>query len=99
MKETMQLCVGCKAFFLGMRMHGAEGDGLKHAITVAFMTLAFVQVIHVLSSRSETRSAFDARLFKNGWLWGAVALCTILQVAAVYVPFLRVTLRTVPLGA
>ena len=87
------------AFFLGMRMHGEEGDGLKHAITVAFMTLALVQVVHVFSSRSETRSAFDARLFKNGWLWGAVALCVLLQVAAVYVPFLRAILHTVPLGA
>ena len=80
-------------------MHGAEGEGLKHAITVAFMTLALVQVVHVFSSRSETRSAFDARLFKNGWLWGAVALCVLLQVAAVYVPFLRAILHTVPLGA
>lgn len=87
------------AFFLGMRMHGAEGEGLKHAITVAFMTLALTQVVHVFSSRSETRSAFDARLFKNGWLWGAVALCVLLQAAAVYVPFLRAILHTVPLGA
>jgi len=87
------------AFFVGMRMYGAEGEGLEHAITVAFMTLAFVQVIHVFSSRSETRSAFDARVFKNGWLWGAVALCILLQLAAVYVPFLRAVLHTVPLGA
>jgi Ca2+-transporting ATPase len=87
------------AFFLGMRMHGAEGEGLKHAITVAFMTLALVQVVHVFSSRSETRSAFDARLFKNGWLWGAVALCVLLQGAAVYIPFLSTILHTVALGA
>jgi len=86
-------------FVIGMRMHGAEGEGLTHAITVAFMTLALVQVVHVFSSRSETRSAFDAGLFKNGWLWGAVALCVVLQVAAVYVPFLRAILHTVPLGA
>jgi len=87
------------AFFLGMRMYGTEGQGLKHAITVAFMTLSFVQVVHVFSSRSQTRSAFDARLFKNGWLWGAVALCVLLQMAAVYVPFLRAVLHTVALGA
>jgi len=87
------------AFFLGMRMHGAEGEGLKHAITVAFMTLALVQVVHVFSARSETRSAFDARIFKHGWLWGAVALCILLQLAAVYVPFLQSILHTVPLDA
>jgi Ca2+-transporting ATPase len=62
------------------------------------MTLAFAQVVHVFSSRSETRSAFDARLFENHWLWGAVALCVLLQMGAVYVPFLRSVLHTVPLG-
>jgi len=87
------------SFFIGMRMHGTEGEGLKHAITVTFMTLAIVQVVHVFSSRSETRSAFDAGLFKNLWLWGAVTLSILLQVAAVYVPFLRSILHTVPLGA
>jgi magnesium-transporting ATPase (P-type) len=87
------------AFFIGMQIYGAEGEGLKHAITVAFMTLALVQVVHVFSSRSETRSAFGGRLFKNGWLWGAVVLCLLLQVAAVYVPFLRAILHTVPLDA
>jgi len=87
------------AFFIGMRMHGAEGEGLEHAVTITFMTLAFVQVVHVFNARSLTRSAFDARLFTNGWLWGAVAVCTLLQLAAVYVPFMRSVLHTVPLGA
>jgi len=87
------------AFLVGMRMHPVGAEGMERAMTVAFMTLAFVQVVHVFSSRSETRSAFDARLFKNGWLWGAVALCVLLQIAAVSVPFLRAILHTVPLGA
>ncbi|CAN5810742.1 calcium-transporting P-type ATPase, PMR1-type [soil metagenome] len=87
------------AFFIGMRMHGTGAEGSKHAVTMTFMTVALVQVVHVFSSRSETESAFDARLFKNGWLWGAVALCVLLQVAAIYVPFLRAILHTVPLDA
>ncbi len=87
------------AFFLGMRMHGTQAEGLKHATTMTFMALALAQVVHVFSSRSETGSAFDARLFKNGWLWGAVVLCILLQMAAVYVPFLSTILHTVPLGA
>jgi len=91
--------VSLLAFALGMRMHGTEGPGLKHAVTIAFMTLAFVQVIHVFSARSQTRSAFDARLFTNGWLWGAVLVCVLLQLAAVYLPFLNTILHTVPLGA
>ena len=87
------------AFFLGMQMHGVEGEGLKRAITVTFMTLALVQVVHVFSARSETGSAFDSRLFANGWLWGAVVLCILLQLAAVYVPFLQSILHTAPLDA
>ena len=38
-------------------------------------------------------------MFTNGWLWGAVLICLLLQVAAVYVPFLQAVLHTVPLTA
>jgi len=84
-------------FFIGMRWYGTEGDGLRHAVTLAFMTLALAQVFHAFNARSQRRSAFDARLFTNGWLWGAVLVCLLLQLAAVYVPFLQTVLHTVPL--
>jgi Ca2+-transporting ATPase len=84
------------AFGVGMRWHGTEGEGLRQAITMAFMTLALSQVFHVFNARSQTRSAFDGRLFTNGWLWSAVVLCLILQAAAVYVPLLQQVLHTVP---
>jgi len=87
------------AFFIGMRWYGTQGAGLRHAVTIAFMTLALAQVFHVFNARSQTRSAFTARLFTNGWLWGAVLICLLLQVAAVYVPFLQAVLHTVPLTA
>jgi Ca2+-transporting ATPase len=61
------------------------------------MTLALAQVFHAFNARSQTRSAFTARLFTNGWLWGATLACILLQLAAVYVPFLRGVLHTVPL--
>jgi Ca2+-transporting ATPase len=38
------------------------------------------------------------RPFANRWLWGAVIVCLILQLAAVYWPFLQVVLRTVSLN-
>lgn len=40
---------------------------------------------------------FTARLFTKGWLWAAVALCGLLQLAAVYGPVLHTVLRTTPL--
>ena len=95
------LLAGCTlaAFAIAMRWYGADGDGLPHAVTVAFMTLALAQVFHTFNARSRTRSAFTSRLFTNGWLWGAILICVLLQLAAVYVPFLREVLRTVPLAA
>ncbi len=87
------------AFAVGMRWYGAEGDGLRHAVTIAFMTLAMAQVFHAFNARSRTRSAFTSRLFTNGWLWGATLICVLLQLGAVYVPLLREVLRTVPLTA
>jgi Ca2+-transporting ATPase len=91
--------VALLAFYIGMRWYGTEGVGLRHAVTIAFMTLALAQVFHVFNARSQTRSAFTARLFTNGWLWGAVLICLVLQAAAVYVPFLRAVLQTVSLTA
>jgi len=87
------------AFQVGLRWYGATGDGLRHAVTIAFMTLALAQIFHTFNARSQTRSAFSARLFSNVWLWGAVAASLLLQAAAIYVPFLRDVLRTVPLTA
>ena len=85
------------AFATSMHWYGAEGVGLRHAETVAFMTLALAQVFHAFNARSPTRSAFSARLPTNAWLWGATLICVLLQAAAVYVPLLRDLLRTVPL--
>ena len=82
------------AFVIGMRWHGTTGAGLRLATTMAFMTLALVQVVHAFNARAQRRSAFS-RIFTNGWLWTAVLLCLLLQAAAVYVPVLQRVLHTV----
>ncbi len=84
------------AFALGMHWYGSEGAELRHATTMAFMTLALSQIFHAFNARSQSRSTFTRRLFTNPWLWGAVAMCVILQAAAVYVPILQRVLQTVP---
>ncbi|MGB4712324.1 MAG: cation-transporting P-type ATPase [Fuerstiella sp.] len=84
------------AFAVGMHWHGTSGDGLRAATTMAFMTLALSQVFHAFNARSQNRSAFTDRLFTNGWLWAAVALCLALQAAAVYLPLLQRVLHTAP---
>jgi Ca2+-transporting ATPase len=87
------------AFALGMRWYGEQGVGLRHAETMAFMTLALAQVFHAFNARSRRQSLFSARLFSNLWLWGATAICVLLQVAAVFLPPLRNVLRTTLLSA
>jgi len=87
------------AFAIGMRWYGIEGEGLRQATTMAFITLAFAQVFHAFNARSQSRSIFTRRLFTNVWLWAAVAMCLALQFAAVYVPILQKVLQTVPPSA
>jgi Ca2+-transporting ATPase len=87
------------AFYIGMTWYGTEGEGLRHAVTLAFMALALGQVAHAFNARSQDDSAFSSRLFTNGWLWAATAICILLQVAAVYLPWLGGVLDTVPLSA
>jgi Ca2+-transporting ATPase len=95
------LLSGCTlaTFATGMRWYGAEGGGLRHAVTIAFMTLALAQTFHAFNARSKTRSAFTSRLFTNGWLWAATLIRVLLQLAAVNAPLLRDVLHTVPLAA
>jgi Ca2+-transporting ATPase len=83
------------SFRVALAWYGRD-DGLRHAETVAFMTLAFVQILHVFNVRSSKGSIFGKRFFTNRWLWGAVALCALLQVGANASTFLRSVLHTVP---
>jgi Ca2+-transporting ATPase len=87
------------AFYMGLQWYGSNGDGLRRATTIAFMTLALAQVFHAFNARSPRRSAFDQNLFANAWLWAAVAGCILLQIAAVYVPLLQRVLHTTSLTA
>jgi len=75
-----------------------EGSGdMRYAQTMAFTTLVLFSLFTVFNSRSDDRSAF-AGLFSNGWLWAAVLLSLVLQVAVVYVPFLQHAFSTVALS-
>ena len=76
-----------------------EGAGdMRYAHTMAFTTIVFFSLFTVFNARSDERSAF-AGLFSNKWLWGAVVLSLLLQVAVIYVPFLQQAFSTVSLSA
>lgn len=82
------------AFAVGRRWFSS--DALIPA-TMAFMTLALAQILHAFTARSQRTSLFVG-IFSNRWLWGAIAVCVALQLAAVEIPLLRATLHTASLS-
>jgi Ca2+-transporting ATPase len=86
------------AFGIAMQWHGRTGAGLAQSVTVAFMTLSMIQILHTFSARSQTASIFGAGLFTNRWLWMAVIGSGTLQLVAVESPFLRELLGTTRLS-
>ncbi|TFD31821.1 cation-translocating P-type ATPase [Cryobacterium sp. TMT1-19] len=68
-------------------------DGLTVARTAGFTTLVFAQLFNTLNARSELTTAFH-RLFVNPWLWGAILLAILLQVAVVELPLLQTAFGT-----
>ena len=70
---------------------------LATARTAGFTVLVFTSLFTCFSARSDTTSAFT-HLFVNPWLWGAIALSVLLQVAVVNLDFLNLAFGTVPLA-
>ena len=71
-------------------------QSLDSARTAGFTVLVFAHLFNCFNARSETTSAFH-RVFVNPWLWGALGLSGLLQVAVVHLPFLNLAFGTVPL--
>jgi magnesium-transporting ATPase (P-type) len=76
---------------------GGSGS-IDEARTMAFTTLVFAQLFNCFNARSDRTSAFH-HLFTNRWLWGAIGLSAVLQVAVVELGFLNDAFGTTPLGA
>jgi P-type Ca2+ transporter type 2C len=85
---------------IDMYLRGGLIEGtqeLNQARTAAFTVLVFCQLFNCFNARSETTSAFH-HLFVNRWLWGAIALSAVLQIAVVHIGFLNTAFGTVPLS-
>jgi len=74
----------------------AGTQSLEQARTAAFTVLVLAQLFNCFNARSDTASAWHG-LFSNRWLWGAVALSALLQVAVVELGTLNLAFGTVPL--
>jgi P-type Ca2+ transporter type 2C len=73
-----------------------SGD-LRYAQTMTFTCLTLAQFFNVFNSRSDRRSAF-AGIFSNRWVWGALVLSLVLQLAVTYVPAMQQAFGTMPLS-
>ncbi|MFW9078455.1 cation-translocating P-type ATPase [Pseudomonas sp. P2757] len=71
-------------------------QSLDKARTACFTVLVLAQLFNALSSRSESASGFIG-LFSNRWLWGAIALAMVLQIAVVHWSPLNQAFGTSPL--
>jgi len=54
---------------------GLDGSAV---VTVTFLTLAFAQLWHVFNMRQVQARFFDNEITRNAFVWGALALCTLL---------------------
>lgn len=70
---------------------------LAAARTAGFTVLVFAQLFNCFNARSERNSALRY-MFTNRWLWGAIGLSVILQIAVVELDVLNSAFGTVPLS-
>ncbi len=75
------------------------GD-MKFARTIAFATIASVDIIYIFSFKNLERNIFRTpNFFKNWYLFLGVIYSSILVIIAIYVPFFNRVLETKPLAA
>src|SRR3546814_5146640 len=65
---------------------------------MAFTPLVMFQLFNAFNAHSDEQSAFHG-LFRNHWLWAALALSLILHILVVYMPFLQEAFSTTDLSA
>lgn len=92
-------CVTLLSFWIGLQQYGNQGDEIRKASTMAFMTLAFAQIFHTFSTRSQRRLTFATYLFTNSWFWAAMIFCLSIQIATPYLTLSQRLLHIVPPSA
>jgi Ca2+-transporting ATPase len=71
------------ALIIGLFWLGIEE---QKAVSVSFLTLAFVQLWHVFNMRNRGSDFLKNDIVRNPFIWGALLLCAVLLLAAVYIP-------------
>jgi Ca2+-transporting ATPase len=95
------------AFLIGLTrfefwgLSGLEAElALRHAQTMAFVTLSASELFRAYTARSERYSVFSVGLFSNKWMQWAVLGSFLVLLATVYIPGLNETIfGNVPLDS
>jgi Ca2+-transporting ATPase len=64
------------------------------AVTVSFITLGATKLWFVFNLRDSDSTPFDNTVVRNPFIWGSIALCSVLLLLAVYLPGLNGLLNT-----
>lgn len=73
------------------------GADMTKAWTISLTVLAVIQWFNAWNCRSDTKSIFQMNPFSNLYLIGATVIVIVLQLLAVYNPFMQSILHTGPL--
>jgi Ca2+-transporting ATPase len=87
--------IGAFVIASGMYVDGLQSRG---AVTVSFLTLAFAQLWHVFDMRDVTSGLVRNEVTENLYVWGALALSSLILFGSVYLPGISLALRTTPIG-
>lgn len=74
-------------FVIALFLYSLSRFTLSESQTIAFTTLAFLQLIHAFNNRSSRNSLFKLGFFSNRYLLGAVGLSIIFQFLVVQTSF------------
>ena len=69
--------------FLLARVWLGMSDG--QAVTICFLVIAIAQLLHVFNMAEPESKAFDNEISRNPYVWGAVALCGLILMAAMFI--------------
>ena len=82
------------AYFLGLQLYPTQPE---IAMTMAFVTLSFSELLRAFTARSERYPIFKIGVFSNRYMNLAVLTSLFLLLAVVYIPFLQPIFKTVSL--
>ncbi|MBI3158678.1 MAG: cation-translocating P-type ATPase [Chloroflexi bacterium] len=98
-QTIVKTAVTLGAYLIGLRQFPVAAHQFNPtAATMAFVTLAFCELLRAYTARSERYPLLKIGVFSNKSMNWAVLLSAVLVLVVLYVPFLNTVFETVPLG-